>query len=336
MIVKGEFIRAGKAAKYAACIDINKSSGRVKLTVNTVSYDYLISDLRLSLPLGTLPDSVFFPDGSCFTAPRGVSLRDQIGVSKDKGWLVHRLENNKAAFLFFFTGIILSFFIYLRVVVPGVSLIIADVIPDDFSLYLGQHSLTILDDEHFSESRLPPEKQQKITDLFQSVIPDRVSQERLPLKLLFRHSDSGANAFTLADGTIIITDDLIKLTEHDDELAAVLLHEIGHHYHRHIMHSLVESSFTAITFMWLTGDINGAEETLISSVGTLFSLSYSRSMETEADAFAVKEMKNQHRSLNRMVSVFNKLADSSETSGISFLSTHPDWKNRIDAIGKPE
>ncbi|MGL9734399.1 MAG: M48 family metalloprotease [Symbiopectobacterium sp.] len=33
----------------------------------------------------------------------------------------------------------------------------------------------------------------------------------------------------LANGTLIVSDELVKLSHHDDGLVAVMLHEIGHH-----------------------------------------------------------------------------------------------------------
>lgn len=332
MRITGECTCKNNAAKYAAYIDIDNETGWLTLTVNDISYDYPFSQLRFSQALGSLPDSVFLPDGHCFTAFRGVHMNNLIAVNRKTGTFIHSLEEHKAAVIVAVIGILLTMFFYFRVFVPAASFMITKIIPDDFSNYLGQYSLKILDKQYFTESRLSAEKQQEVTTLFRTVTRNNTDGDSLPLKLVFRHSDKGANAFTLSDGTIIVTDSLIKIIEHDDELAAVLLHETGHHYYRHVMHSLVEASVLSITVMWLAGDINGIEEALLSSGSALFALSYSRNMETEADEFAVRAMKQQKRDPEMMKSIFTKLSVQSGDKEDSFLSTHPDWKTRLKTI----
>lgn len=44
----------------------------------------------------------------------------------------------------------------------------------------------------------------------------------------------GANAFALPDGTLVVTDELVELAgDNDDEVLAVLAHELGHIHERH-------------------------------------------------------------------------------------------------------
>lgn len=336
MKITGEFTYAEKAEKHVAYLEADNENTRLRVTVNGHTHEYALSESRLSQPLGSLPDSLFFPDGNCFTAPRNVPLHTVVSRKKVSGAFIHAFEKNKIAVIGSVTGIVCVFLLYFMVFIPAASSAITKIVPDDFSLYLGKYSLELIDGEYFTKSRLPAEKQQEVTDLFLSVIPDKLKQDKLPLKIAFRHSEGGANAFTLSDGTIIVTDDLIKTIDHDDELAAILLHEMGHHYHRHVMRSLVESSVLAITFMWFTGDVSGIEDTLVHSGGSLLALRYSRHMETDADAFAAQEMKAQHRSLKRMISVFTKLSDSADDDENSFLSTHPGWESRIRAIENQE
>ncbi|WP_163464248.1 M48 family metalloprotease, partial [Escherichia coli] len=92
-----------------------------------------------------------------------------------------------------------------------------------------------------------------------------------------------ANALTLTDGTIIITDELVNLIEDENELVSVLLHEMGHHYHHHIMNSLVSSSSLKFVSMWILRKSSGIEDILLNSGNQLMTLSYSRDMELEAD-----------------------------------------------------
>ena len=65
----------------------------------------------------------------------------------------------------------------------------------------------------------------------------------------------GANAFALPNGTIVVTDDLVKLAEHDDELVAVLAHEIGHVVSRHALRRVLQDSGVMLLVAGITGDI---------------------------------------------------------------------------------
>ena len=57
------------------------------------------------------------------------------------------------------------------------------------------------------------------------------------------------NAFAYPNGKIYITDELIQdLETTDDELAAILAHEIGHVVNRHSIKGLVEKS--AVLLAW--------------------------------------------------------------------------------------
>ena len=63
------------------------------------------------------------------------------------------------------------------------------------------------------------------------------------IRIVFRKGGRlGPNAFALPGGTIIFTDEMIMLSEHDDELLAVLIHEIGHVVHRNGMRTIIQDS----------------------------------------------------------------------------------------------
>ena len=69
-----------------------------------------------------------------------------------------------------------------------------------------------------------------------------------------------------------------------------MLHEMGHHAHRHPMRMLVRSSLVALTLMWMTGDVSGIGDTLLQSASFVNEMQFSRGMEREADAFAIAQM----------------------------------------------
>ena len=68
----------------------------------------------------------------------------------------------------------------------------------------------------------------------------------------------GANAVALPAGIIIMTDALVELSENDEELAAVLAHEIGHVRNRHALRALLQNSVVAGSIILVTGDASSA------------------------------------------------------------------------------
>ncbi len=90
------------------------------------------------------------------------------------------------------------------------------------------------------------------------------------------------NAFALPDHSIVVTDDLIALAEHPDELVGVIAHEIAHIEHNHIMKNIIRSVGAGIFFDVVFGGAGTGQMVAIASVN-LASLRYSRGDETDAD-----------------------------------------------------
>jgi Zn-dependent protease with chaperone function len=157
------------------------------------------------------------------------------------------------------------------------------------------------------------------------------------IELIRGDSSLGANAFAICDGKIFVTDQLVELTNDRDELIGILLHEVGHLKHRHLLQALIQKSAISGFLSLLLNDINGTA--LLIAMATT---SYSREMEHEADAFASTMMiqrgkdprklgkvlalltaKNGHSSTSKsdVAGVFGKLYD--------FFSSHPPVSERL-------
>src|SRR5690606_17266999 len=133
--------------------------------------------------------------------------------------------------------------------IPGLARVIANQLPESVTEQLTQETLMALDRTLFSTSTLTNEEQTQWLEHFQ---PDLADYPELPLRVLFRDGGNlGANALALPDGTIIFTDQLIRLAEHPDELRAILLHEIAHVHHRHGVQGVVRGSLMALAWSLL-------------------------------------------------------------------------------------
>jgi Zn-dependent protease with chaperone function len=90
------------------------------------------------------------------------------------------------------------------------------------------------------------------------------------------------NAFALPDNSIIVTDELIAMAEHPDEVVAVIAHEIAHIERNHVMQGIVRQIGAGIFFDVMFGGAGAGQAIALSSMN-LAGLRYTRDDETEAD-----------------------------------------------------
>lgn len=154
--------------------------------------------------------------------------------------------------------------------------------------------------------------------------------------------DSMINAFAMPGGKVAVYTGLFNIVQSDDQLAAVVGHEIahivaGHGNERASQQLLVAGSALAIGVGASLSDLSSSERDLIvaaygagATVGVLFS--YSRTHEFEADRIGLLYMAQ--AGYNPMAAVEFWEAMSAEKKGTppEFLSTHPADHRRINQI----
>jgi predicted Zn-dependent protease len=159
--------------------------------------------------------------------------------------------------------------------------------------------------------------------------------ERKDVTYRFAILDSPAvNAFALPGGYIYVTRGLLALANSEDELAGVLAHETGHVAARHVAERYsqgVLASFgaAAIALALESPDASGA-----AGLGSsLYTASYSRGQETEADALGVRYLAKagyDPLALSRFLDDmdrYTKLQGQADTS--DFFANHPQTVDRV-------
>ncbi len=338
MICAGHYQYPGRAAREAARLTLGESGSFIMLHLESGNRSFSLDQLTVSDALGSIPLTITFPDGARFVPEDDASFRGWY-FSRSKPTLVHRLERRKRGMLLALCGTICLGFFYVFILLPWLSVRIAYHIPVQAEQRLGEYTLKYLvEAESFKESALPPARQQELQALFAGAIPPSMRHEDPPLKLKLMRFPGGANAFMLADGTLIVSDELVKMAKSDDAIVAVMLHEMGHHHYRHPMRMVVRSSIVTMAVMWMTGDVSGIGDTLLQSAAFLDQMQYSRGMEREADTFAIAEMRRQNRPLAAMGQMFRALRNDSGDEGKKrldipdWLSTHPAMDERLERI----
>lgn len=142
------------------------------------------------------------------------------------------------------------------------------------------------------------------------------------------------NAFALPGGIIVVTDELFELAYTDDELAAVLAHEMGHVEKRHGLQSVLRSSAALIVVSTITGDLS----TLTTFSGTLpfilLQYGYAREFEHEADDYAISLLRDAHIDPINLARILRRLENQRPKHGndFSYLSSHPATAERIKFV----
>jgi len=149
------------------------------------------------------------------------------------------------------------------------------------------------------------------------------------------------NAFACPGGIIFITRGMLNLVQNEDELAAVLAHEIGHVIQKHGLKSIKKARWTEVvttlgaeaareyTGAQLDSLIGLFEGTIDDVFQTLVVRGYDRAYEYEADGLAITCLQASRYNSLKFLSVLGTLkAVQTQESG-GFLSTHPNVADRI-------
>lgn len=145
-------------------------------------------------------------------------------------------------------------------------------------------------------------------------------------------SDS-PNAFVLPSGKIGVTTSLLALARTDDQLAAVLGHEVGHVVARHAAERYSNTAVAGVGLSVLQGAA-GDYGQAVGSIGGLAAqygvlLPYSRRDELEADRLGVDYMAAAGFRPSEAVALWRIMAAQRQSAAPEFASTHPSDATRI-------
>lgn len=133
-----------------------------------------------------------------------------------------------------------------------------------------------------------------------------------------------------------MTDKLVALSQADEEIIAVLLHEVGHIEGRHSVRMLLRASGVGVMVALLAGDVGTLGNVLASAPAVLMQLSYSREFEEEADAAALRRLAAGKIPACHFTGILERISEQSPASDAvpRWLTTHPDTARRTQQFGK--
>lgn len=283
-------------------------------------------ELRVSEKMRHIARRVTYPDGAFIEIEDHAGIDSLLAAHGHRESLVSRMQQSWCAVLIALLATVIAITAAYRYGIPAASSILAQALPESVEQRLGRETLEVLDNRWFEPSALPEATQNNIRQSFQRLQPPAGTTPRY--EILFRKSRIGPNALALPAGQIVLTDELVNLLGDEEAINAVLAHELGHLYERHLTERLVQASLIGALSAALFGDISS---TLANLPALLVGLQYSRDAEREADDFAARMLQLNGVSPSKLGLVFEQLADK-ESILPPYLSTHPPAAERIQRL----
>ncbi|MDR2506805.1 MAG: M48 family metallopeptidase [Candidatus Accumulibacter sp.] len=305
-----------------------------------------LADIRVSEPLGKAPRTLRFSGGDFCEAPQNAELLALLNTIGYRQSVAVRLQSRWRWAVFAFVFLALTTGAAHRWLLPWGAKIAAPHVSLSFMDRLSAEVIMMLDGQLLKKSRLDGARQKEISEGFKklAVADPELASRQSYLRLYFRDF-SQPNAFCLPGGQIVLLDKLVELSANNDEIIAVLAHEIGHFRERHAVRRLIQSSVVGVIAAVYFGDISS----LLSGLTTiLLELSYSRDMEREADDYAIAALRRQGISPIALANALKKLSAAHEKRDAAhenkekrkdfraivsgWLSSHPGSDERIHRI----
>ena len=161
-------------------------------------------------------------------------------------------------------------------------------------------------------------------------LPDKSTQWEV---VVFKDDDP--NAFALPGGKMGVYTGMLKVAENQDQLAAVLGHEVGHVLAQHGNERMSQQQLTNVALAAAAGSgyVDSASMQALglgAQIGIL--LPYSRSHESEADVIGLDLMAEAGFDPRESVQLWRNMGKAGGGAPPEFMSTHPAGSTRIDNL----
>jgi Zn-dependent protease with chaperone function len=317
----------GKSSKeHEVVIDFTKEK---RVIIDSHGIDVSINEVEIESRLGNTPRVIEFVNGIRCKSRENDKI-DQIlkefGLSKSKAY---KIESSLGLTLGSVLVTIGFIWFMLTTGSTYTANILASILPASTLTEVSEVTMNQLEDGYLRPSKLSDRQERIIQEHF-----DKLVDGERGYKLHFRSSPKmGPNAFALPSGDIVLTDQLVALSQDDEfrDILGVLAHEKGHVVKKHSLRIAIKTGISGAIIGYITGDVS----VLASTIPTiLINSSYSREFEHEADVHAVKELKDMNISTKYIATLFEELekkqGGEENATVMSMFASHPLTSQRID------
>lgn len=295
----------------------------------------------ISERLAQAPRTLTFNDGAYCEVAQTRDLDAALtGIGHTGGTVEHWQWSMRAVLLCLVLLLAMAFAGY-KFGLPALAEYAATRIPQSAVEQLSHRALEQADNGLLTPSGLLVRRRDALRARFLALRPSTGSDAASTLQ--FRTSPSiGPNAFSLPDGTIVVTDELVRLADNDDQLIAVLGHELGHVHYRHSLRILLHSTVIGALMTAWVGDASAAAAFLPAAA---LQTRFSREFELQADAYSATLLRAHGLSPKLLEQMLDNLemsrrgehAEKLEADAVGdFFASHPSSKERIEALRRLE
>ena len=301
-------------------------------------YNAQYSSIDIDPALGRTRRSIRLPNGALLqTDDRDAvnAIEAATGINRSWNW-VHYLETHWRAVVACVFLTVAALFALVYYAIPYGANYAARGVPLHVTNSASKQTLHILDQRLFRPTGLGPERRQEITAVFRDTVSRIDPAHAASYTIAFRKGGRiGANAFALPSGIVVVTDELIELSENDDELMGVFAHEITHVKKRHALRSILQSTGVFFLVTLLTGDITSVANFASFLPALLIENGYSRDFEREADREAGALLISLGKGTGPFRNILHRMdVKHPETLKLGVFSTHPETVQRIEELKK--
>lgn len=344
----------GLSSRARAATLVFLSGGRLRLEAEGLApEEFARGEARIESRLGNAPRFVRLPgDRRCEVRDHeamDLALRHWMGGGagdRAAAWL-HRVEQSWRLVAVAAAAMALIAWLTIAHGVPWAAKRAAHMLPASVTDRLADETMATFDRLLFEPSRLPAERREELAGGFAAMMAR--AGEPAEYRVEFRASPrTGANAFALPSGLIVMTDELVELAGHDEEILAVLAHEAGHVRHRHILRSVLQNAAVAVVVTLVTGDVSSTTAAAAGAPAFLLQSRFSREFEREADDAAATTLRAAGVSPERLARMLERLEEAhgaradargrdDEPKGglMDYIGTHPPTRERLRRIREP-
>lgn len=335
------FFNGQSSEPHPAQVLVQAQAQRLRITVGEFHKEVPFAQVRVDARLGNAPRSIYIEGGmqlEC-TDNEALDLLEATLRGNSGGVLrAHLLESSWrwAGAAVIVTGLVVAG--AFRWGVPWLAERVAAALPPAVVYRLGAGTLDTLDQLLFEPSELDDSRKAHVAGLLGRMRPD---EPDLPLRLACRKAEM-PNAFALPDGTIVVTDEFVNLAKSDEELMAVLAHEIGHVKHRHTLRLALENSAIGLIVFAYLGDASQLAGIVAGLPTVLAHAHYSQAHETEADTYALVYLRRKGLPTAAFADILERMEQSlrgpnAEDSPemLRYLESHPGTRERMRRFRNP-
>ena len=304
-------------------------AGQLRIRGESIELAIPLDRIHVAPPAGQARGVVHLPDARELHSADHAALLELSRLTasaRPERW-AHLLESRLRYALAALVVAVLIVFVGLRWGMPAVALLATHTLPAEVDSRIGEESLALMDKISLSPSTLPAARQRALAHKLDAQCRQQACP---PYRLLFRDSRLfGANAMALPGGAVVVTDALVSLSHDDEEVLAVIAHELGHVQHRHSLRLALQSIGAGVLLVAITGDIGSFSDLAAGLPSLLLQSGYSRDMEREADAYALRWLNAACIPPRRFADLLGRI-DKDASDKTNLLNSHPGTRERIE------